>query len=446
MHRAIGITRVSRVGDRQGDRFVSPDEQAARIEAFCKRENLNLVAVLEELDVSGGAPLHKRPGLRQAVEAIENRQAEVVVVAYFDRLVRSLKVMQEVVERVEAAGGRIATADLGTLSNGTAAQWFSSALMGAAAEYVRRSIGERARENQLIALELGRWPVNVIPGLRRNDAGLIELDPDTCAAVGEAFRLRAKGARIADVRAHLAEHGIVRSYHGTQSLLTSRQAIGEITFGEHAGTIPALIDRRTWDRVQRMVIQRGRKGKSDRLLARLGVLRCATCNSRMIASTQTQHGRRYPFYRCGVVRADCPDRPSISAEYVEGLVVDEVKRLLAGIQGAASGDDDVQDAAAEFDRAQAALDGAIRAFTGLEAEQSAAERLSELREARDLARERFEQLDADHHAVDLAVTVGDWDELSWDGRRKLIKAVIDRVIVRPGRGPGRVTIEAKAAR
>ena len=43
------------------------------------------------------------------------------MVAYFDRLVRSLKVQLEVIERVERAGGEIYAIDHGKLTNGTAA-------------------------------------------------------------------------------------------------------------------------------------------------------------------------------------------------------------------------------------------------------------------------------------------------------------------------------------
>ena len=81
--------------------------------------------MLEELDVSGGAPLARRPGLRRAVEMVEAGEADVVVVAYFDRLVRSLTVQAEVVERVEQAGGAILAVDVGEVTNGTAGQWLS---------------------------------------------------------------------------------------------------------------------------------------------------------------------------------------------------------------------------------------------------------------------------------------------------------------------------------
>ena len=52
-------------------------------------------------------PLSKRPGLLAAIEMIEAGRADQLVVAYFDRLVCSLKVQLEVIERVERAGGEI---------------------------------------------------------------------------------------------------------------------------------------------------------------------------------------------------------------------------------------------------------------------------------------------------------------------------------------------------
>jgi hypothetical protein len=48
---------VSRVGDRDGERFVSPSEQAERIRSACERDRLRLLDVIEEPDVSGGTPL-----------------------------------------------------------------------------------------------------------------------------------------------------------------------------------------------------------------------------------------------------------------------------------------------------------------------------------------------------------------------------------------------------
>ncbi len=144
---AIGIVRVSVVGDRDEDRLHSPDEQAERIATVCEREDLTLVDTVKALDLSAGKPLDERTDMLQAVAAIESGKASIVVVGYFDRLFRNQAVQREFVARVEQAGGQVVTADLGRVheNNGSAAMWLSSNMLGLVAEYMRRSVGERVR-------------------------------------------------------------------------------------------------------------------------------------------------------------------------------------------------------------------------------------------------------------------------------------------------------------
>jgi hypothetical protein len=106
----VGIVRQSRS---VGDDPVSPLEQRQRIETTGAREGFDLLDTLPEKDVSGGAPLDKRPGLSQAVAMDEGGHAQVIVVAYFDRLFRSLEVQADVAKRVEAAAGMLFAADVG---------------------------------------------------------------------------------------------------------------------------------------------------------------------------------------------------------------------------------------------------------------------------------------------------------------------------------------------
>src|SRR5690349_9734362 len=136
--RAIGIVRVSETKGREGDSFVSPVEQEDRIRAACKREGLKLLEVVPEMDVSGGRPLAERPGLGPAVEAVESGRADVIVAAYFDRLTRSLAVQDELVSRVEKAGGKVLAVDVGQITNGSAAQWVTTTALGMMSEYFRR--------------------------------------------------------------------------------------------------------------------------------------------------------------------------------------------------------------------------------------------------------------------------------------------------------------------
>lgn len=439
--RAIGIVRVSQVNGREGERFASPTEQRERIEVACERDGLRLLEVHDELDVSGGTPLVERRGLRHAVEAVEAGQADVIVAAYFDRLVRSLKVQDELVSRVERAGGQVLAVDVGQVTNGSAGQWLSGTMLGAVSEYQRRTAAERSADAQARAVARGvaPWP-NVPPGYVRGDDGVLVVDPVTAPAVAEAFALRAGGATIAAVRTRLASRGVQRSYHGVGSLLSSRVVLGEIHFGDLANleAHEAIVDADVWRRVQRVRTPRGRKPKSDRLLSRLGVLRCTTCGARMVVGTANHGG--YYLYRCPPT-GDCTRRVTISAELVEGIVVDHVHQLLEGIEGRASAETGAREARAELEHCQRDLDAAIRAFIGLENEVAASDRLQELRQARDDARDRVDDL-ADVQGA-LSITTADWDDLTLDERRALVRAVVDHVTVAPGRGADRVTVHAR---
>jgi DNA invertase Pin-like site-specific DNA recombinase len=449
LRRAVAVARVSRQGDRGEEEFHSHVDQLELIKAGCKREKLKLdadVDVLYEIDVSGGAPLARRTGLLRAIELIEAGQKDVLVVAYFDRWVRSLSVQAEVVARIEKAGGAVLALDFGQVRHDTASNWLSSTMLGAVAEYQRRSTGERTEAGKRRAVADGRPPFpNLPPWLRRTEDGHVEHDRRYAAACRKAVELRAEGATIKVVQEYLRDHGIERSFHGVQSLLGSRLLLGELHFGEkiNLDAFPPLVTPETWQRVQRMKLPRGRRPKSERLLARIGVLRCGSCGSRMVVGSQDRNGRRYGMYRCPPV-GDCTQRVAISADLVEQIVTERVQKLLGKMRGKASVSAGAEKAAREVERAQAELDAAIRTFSGLDDESAVRERLVELRDDRDDARERLDELTAAAQVSTVIVDPSrDWDLLTLDERRALIRAVVESVTVSPGRSIERVVVKPR---
>jgi hypothetical protein len=197
------------------------------------------------------------------------------------------------------------------------------------------------------------------------------------------------------------------------------------------------VDRALWNRVQRVKVTRGRRAKSDRLLARLGVLRCGTCGARMVVGTA--HNGEYALYRCPPT-GDCPKRVTVSADLVENTVLAAVKAALADSEGRASVADHAREAEADAARAQDELDAAIRGLNVVRHEPAAVERLAELVAVRDAAVERAEHLRGPSQVVTINAA-RDWDRLSLDARRALIRATVARVAVAPGRGPDRITVE-----
>lgn len=443
LSRAVGVVRVSRVGRRAGESFVSPREQRERIARACETEGYELTDVFEELDVSGGKSLERRPGLSAAVAAIEAGRAEVVVAAYFDRLFRSLTTQAEVIQRVEQAGGRLLTVDVGQVSGETATQWLSGTMHGMVAEFYRRQVAEKAGAAQRDAVARGvvPWP-NIPPGYVRSPGGTLEPDPHTAPSVTEAFEMRAAGASLQSVREFLLSRGIKRSFHGVQHLLNQPTYIGEIRFGNlvNESAHPPIVSHDTWDRVQRMTVPRGRRAQSERLLARLGVLRCGTCGARMVVGTQGKpHARAYYFYRCPPV-GDCPKRLTVSSTLAEGAVVDAVRKAIADLGGRAVAEENIRSAEEALDAAEERLAQATRVVltAGLLDESAAVDQLRDLRQARDDAQATVDRLSS--AGIGVSVTADDWDMLTITEQRALVTATIESAIVHPGRGAERIVI------
>ena len=442
VRRAVGIVRVSRVGERAGDSFVSPLDQRRSIHQAAQREALVLDEIFEELDVSGGDPLARRPGLSAALQRIEAGQAEVLVVAYFDRLFRKLSVQEQVLERVEAAGGTVLAVDVGEIRTDTASRWLSSSMLGLVAEYHRRITREKtaAARADAIARGVPTFPT-LVPGYRRGDDGRLAVDEDAAALVRRAFVMRAEGRALFEIRDFLKAHGIHRSYRSTQTLLRSRIVLGELRSGSYLNRAahPPIVDQLLWQRAQVTRLARGPRSPSERLLARLGVLRCATCGSVMGATYgyKQRGGKKYWKYHCG--SKECPARAMISAISIEVAVVASVKQRLADESESASVDTKVAEAEAVLLQTQAELDAAVEAFAGINI-QKTRERLLALQEAVTLADQRLAELRAASVPARTVNAAGDWDALSIDERRDLIRAVVARVVVRAGHASPRFEI------
>lgn len=444
--RAIGVVRVSQAKGREGDSFISPGDQRQRIGDLCERERLDLVDCFDEIDISGGAPLARRAGLRTAIEMVEKGEADVVVVAYFDRLVRSLTVQAEILERVENAGGQVVAADVGEVRQDTAARWLNATMLGMVAEYHRRTTAERTRAAQVRAVEQGRPPIILPDGLRR-DGDEIVVDEPKATAVREAVGMRADGETFDKIRQFLEANGIKRSYAGVRGLLRSRLLIGEIVFDDLRGTCPAVVDKETWERAQATVVPTGRRPTSQQLLARLRVLRCGSCGGPMVVGKTGGH-LRLAAYRCPSRSGDCPQRTTIMGDLADQVAVDAVKAALRAhaAEGTATLDEDLQGARQAQDDAQDALDRAIAAMTAADLldEPAAVEKLTRLRHERDHAQDALDRIEQRQETHNLTVTADDVDKLTMAELRDLIVTLVERVDVAPsGRGSGKMLTGAE---
>ena len=121
-------------------------------------------------------------------------------------------------------------------------------------------------------------------------------------------------------------------------ILRNRTYLGEAVHKgkSYPGEHEPIVDRATWDRVHEVLAtnarRRGNEARARTPAPLRGLMRCTHCSSAMTPTHTRRRGRLYRYYVClGASRRGhdtCPVR-SIAAGEVEGLVLGQVRRLLA---------------------------------------------------------------------------------------------------------------------
>jgi len=127
----------------QADEGVSLEAQRSKLRAYAFAMDLELVALCEDAGVS--AKSLDRPGLRAALELLEQGKADGLVVAKLDRLTRSVRDLGELVERYfESRFSLLCLAD--SLDTRTASGRLVLHVLGAVSQWEREATAERTRD------------------------------------------------------------------------------------------------------------------------------------------------------------------------------------------------------------------------------------------------------------------------------------------------------------
>lgn len=140
--RVCGYIRVST--SEQADSGAGLEAQRAAIEAEAERRGWDLVCVFEDAGASGKS-MSGRPGLQEALEAVESGQANALVVAKLDRLSRSLLDFAGIVERARTKGWNLVCLDIG-IDLSTPAGEMLAGTLAVFAQFERRLIGQRTKD------------------------------------------------------------------------------------------------------------------------------------------------------------------------------------------------------------------------------------------------------------------------------------------------------------
>jgi len=297
--RLIGYVRVSRVDGREGDSFISPEEQESRIHKVASQGGHTLVDVLVELDQSGGRI--DRPLLEESLQRCESGEADGIAVAALDRFARSVAGAATALQRLDAAGAELLS-ERERLDTSTPFGRFARTIMLAMAELELDRIKDGWQASTRRAIGRGVHIGGAPFGFRQNEHGRLEPDPDTADAVRALFERAAAGDSWRTLQAlmnRLAPRADDRSWSIStlNSLVERRTYIGEAFHGDvvNPGAHEPLVDRATWEAAnQPRSAGQSRQDRPPALLA--GVAVCGSCGGKL---TRTTEGRRkYERYQC----------------------------------------------------------------------------------------------------------------------------------------------------
>jgi site-specific DNA recombinase len=407
--------RVSRVGGRSGESFISPDLQREQGAAWASSRGVEVAVVHEDLDQSGGKL--ERPGLDALMERIRSGQTDGVIVSKLDRLSRlGVADALRLVEQITEAGGSIAALDLG-LDPTTPFGEFGTTIMLALARMERRRMSEAWEHAKTRALDRGARMGPTPFGYTRDDDGLLVPHPKWARVVKRAFKIAADqgiDAALAYLRKQVsayppdgrpgaprkrsADHRAWNAFT-VRRLLRNRSYLGETRYGDRLirDSHPALVDRVTFERAHPGEEKPQRRPAAVFSLS--GFATCANCGEVLIGARagRTPDGRGIRAYRCRASLASwrgepCDSPTHILADRLESYVVEQLKQAYeqVGTSGVATS---VAETDSSFEDVQGELEAAERELERFAADPTAAELLGEAAWTAAL-RTRTERVDA----------------------------------------------------
>ena len=324
-----GYVRVSRVGGRAGDSFISPEVQERHIRSWAETRGIRVNMLPPELDQSGAGM--DRPVFNQVLARIERGDSDGVVVAKLDRFARTLTGALEALQRIDKAGGEFVSVAEGfdpTTSPGKAMMRVALIFAELELDRIRAGWGDAQRAAVARGVHFGGRGVPY--GYRRKRGEPLEAVPELAPVVGELFERRAARQSAWQITDWLnAEHplGDRQWAEGmVERIWQNRVYLGEARHGEYVNpeAHAPLVSPSAFAAANAVVGGTGRPARETPSLLGSGLLRCAGCRYAMQVSRQThRNGSVVDYYRCRRRHGggDCQEPAQVAAHKVEPWVV-----------------------------------------------------------------------------------------------------------------------------
>jgi site-specific DNA recombinase len=331
--RAVIYTRISRVGGRSGDGFISQEIQLEACQDKIEADGLNFLEHIHEEDMSGGNA--QRPGYLRAIEMIETGKADVIVIYNIWRFSRTVSDGAKDIDRVTKAGGDLLSC-ANDIGDNTASGRFQRNVFLALGQMYREQATENFAVAQEKAIERGLYTASKIPfGYRRDpETRKLVAQPEEAATVKKLFEMRTDQESWTKLARFYIDNG--------GSPKTDRQAVkwiiqnvaylGHSKNGEfiHKNAHEGIVSQRLFDAANAVKGKKpNRNGKLSSQCLLGGLVYCGTCGHKLgIGNTRSKAN-----YTCHQV--SCAAHASAQAHELDAEVIARLKVLWSAYQFAA---------------------------------------------------------------------------------------------------------------
>lgn len=358
-----GYVRVSRIGGRSGEGYISPTEQREAIVLYAKELGGRIVAWHDDQDFSGGNL--ERPGFQAARDRIRAGESDGIIVKRIDRFARSVPdgsvIVREIVDEYNAI---FASCEERIDPKTPEGRFMLNSFLNNAELFLNRiKSGWIAAKARAVArgVHIGPTPV----GYARQKSQPLTVDPAYGPAVAELFKRAATRGYGDTALARWMTGRAPRKGSApwqpseVRRWLSNRVYLGEVRYGHLVNdeAHDPLTDPETWGRCQR---KPGVQRWPHRKFLLSGLLRCASCRYSMGGLSYGGAKHSTPVYRCGRGRNGGCEEPSVIVasrieDHILGIVRDHHRGLV--LQAAIEGDD-----LAALDRGYDAAEKELHAF------------------------------------------------------------------------------------
>ena len=318
----------------------SIDGQLAAAKKYAKAKGYTIIKAYCDRAKTGTND--NREEFHKMLSDCSKKQFSVIIVWKVDRFGRNREEITFNKYRAKKHGVRVEYV-AENISEGPEGVILESVLEGMA-EYFSLQLSQNVRRGKLESAKkhkvTGGW---ACLGYRVNEEKEYEIDPEAAKVVKLIFDMYAKGYTVTEVMDHLNQNGY-RTLRGKPfdkssipRILKNERYIGVYTYKDiirDEDAIPAIIDKKTFEKVQEMLNYNRRKPSrkwsyTDYLLS--DNLICGKCGTSMHGKgAYGKMKKKYHYYVCqnhADKKGPC-DLPAIRQELLESLVMEKVKEIV----------------------------------------------------------------------------------------------------------------------